>query len=198
MGSPKGLEKIDWYATPELQVTLCFCALTYDHLKQKYKQVNAQQFWRLLKHHIPHVEEYLPEHRRDSPQLVNWFFQRGDKLNRYDTEHPTHPDNKEYTGRFWEWAKERFNSTEGEFTLSKEQIERVIISEANGNLLTVTEDKAQDNLTDDPDIVEQPVEQYETRFIDFKQLVRDVDLLRTELYVLQDFVKMIADQISKR
>jgi hypothetical protein len=173
MGSPPNLDKINWYATEQLQVVLCICGVIFKKLKEKHGKVEEQAFWRQLTHHIPHVVDYLPEEHRDQPTLPNCFKQRGDKLNRYSREHPLHPSKIHKTGRYWAWANERFDSLIKEFTLNDADITAVIIK-YNGSLAPKLEFSA-------PVMAEK-----EKELIDLNELLERIEQLETEVEELQD------------
>jgi hypothetical protein len=125
MGSPPGNEHALWYQTPERQIALCFCGIIHADLKQRFGKVEEGKFWKLLLHHIPFLEELFPKKFLDT--IVNRAKNRGDKLNRYKTEHPTHPSKQNSTGLYWDWANERYTSCKREFTLTKEEMRLVIL-----------------------------------------------------------------------
>ena len=125
MGSPQGRDLNDWYATPEQQILLCFCALTHDFLKKTYGIVREPEHYKLMKHFFPYLEEFVPEEHKTN--LQHRLKDRGDKLNRYKHEHPTHESRRNTSGRYWNWAKEIFdNGVRREYSIPREELATAI------------------------------------------------------------------------
>lgn len=186
MSSPPGIKKNVWYSTPYLQIVLCFCCLIHNDLKKKHGKVEADAFWRSFHHLIPHVDEYLPEHHKNLPrkEYVNRFIQRGDKLNRYPTEHPTHPTKQETTGRFWGWAVELYNGPGVEFTVRREDIEG-IVSKIEGRLPIVQRNMEE---LDEP----------ESAIIDLNEIIERLDHLDGIFEDIEDRISMLEEYFQRK
>lgn len=185
MGSPRGRDLNDWYATPEQQVFLCFSALTSRFLKETYGEVSELKHWKHMKHFFPYLEKYIPdEHKANLPHRLK---DRGDKLNRYEREHPTHVSRKLTSGRYWNWAKGIFDDpTRREFSIPEEEFIAAVEKYNGGGLQT-------EQSTFLTEVKSAPPAKVEEEFIDINEMY---DILE-ELVDRVDELSSRVDRIMK-